>query len=51
MIDEKTSSFYGKCTLVVLFVDSNRGAEASIRCPSADTSVSCILLLSGHACL
>ena len=50
MIEERNRSFHGKSTLrVVLFVDSNRGAEAQIRCPSADRSVSCALLSTEHA--
>lgn len=49
MIGGRSRSFRGKCTPVVRFVDSNRGAEASIRCPSADTSLSCVLSLSEHA--
>lgn len=50
MIEERNSSFHRKCTRVAPVVDSNRGAGALTRCPSADTSVSRIVLLSEHAC-
>lgn len=50
MIEGRKSSFHGKGRRVAPVVDSNRGAAALIRCTSADTSVSRIVLLSERAC-